>query len=127
MSKQQCGMKKQAKKAVRLTSQLTIANKAHQSGSANLKATIRELNGQLKTMRGAKNDELEKQINDLMADTKGAKKEGERILIKKLRVQRVELGRVGKEAFDKVNNHLSLVKRDTTMEKLLVKDRKKGN
>jgi len=125
MSKQQCDMKKQAEKVVRLTTQLTVANRAHQSVSANLKATIRELKGQLKTKRGVKNDELEKQIIDLMADAKGAKKEGERILTEKLRAQRVELGRVGKEAVDKLNNHLSLAKRDTSLEKVLVKDREK--
>jgi hypothetical protein len=80
---------------------LTVANKAHQSSSANLRAKIRDLKGQLKTNKGLENKQLNREIVDLMADTRDAKKEGERILSENLKEEKVELTCVRKEAVDK--------------------------
>ena len=110
---------------MRLTTQSTIATKAHQSSSANLKANIIELKGQLKTKKGAKNDELKPQLVDLIVCAQGTKKEDKHILTKMPREDKVVLGRVGKDAVDKVSNQLALVKHNTSLEKLMVKDREK--
>ena len=75
--------------------------------------------------KGTRNNNLDSKIVDLMAGTRGVKKEGKHILIEKTNKQKIGLTHVGKEVVDKVNTQLTLVRHDILLEKLLVKDRAK--
>ena len=68
---------------------------------------------------------LEPQLVDLIVCAQGTKKEDKHLLTKTPREDKVVLGRVGKDAVDKVSNQLALVKHNTSLEKLMVKDREK--